>query len=74
MITHTIKNIYRPCKPDVVMNTTRQMIEKKKQGHTQCGWLPVISYAPRVQNKKLFGNELLNTAEASKIRFQPWQL
>ena len=44
------------------------MIEKKKQGHTEIGAGPVISYAPAVQNK--LRERIIETAEASKIPFQ----
>jgi putative aminopeptidase FrvX len=44
------------------------MIDKKKQGHTEIGSGPVISYAPAVQNK--LRERVIETAEAKKIPFQ----
>ena len=67
MITETIK-------PDVAIitdvchDTTTPMIDKKKQGHTEIGAGPVISYAPAVQNK--LRERLIETAEKNKIPFQ----
>ncbi len=67
MITQTIK-------PDVAIvtdvchDTTTPMIDKKKQGHTEIGKGPVISYAPAVQNK--LRERIIDTAEAKKIPFQ----
>ena len=44
------------------------MIDKKKQGHTEIGKGPVISYAPAVQNK--LRELIIDTAEENKIPFQ----
>lgn len=67
MITHTIKpNV--AIVTDVCHDTTTPMIEKKKQGHTEIGAGPVISYAPAVQNK--LRERILETAENHKIPFQ----
>jgi putative aminopeptidase FrvX len=67
MITDTIK-------PDVAIitdvchDTTTPMIDKKKEGHTEIGAGPVISYAPAVQNK--LRERIIETAEKKKIPFQ----
>jgi putative aminopeptidase FrvX len=53
---------------DVCHDTTTPMIEKKKEGHTELGAGPVISYAPAVQNK--LRERIIETAEAKKIPFQ----
>jgi putative aminopeptidase FrvX len=67
MITHRIKpNV--AIITDVCHDTTTPMIEKKKQGHTEIGAGPVISYAPAVQNK--LRERIIETAEAGKIPFQ----
>ena len=67
MITHSIKpNV--AIVTDVCHDTTTPMIEKKKQGHTEIGKGPVISYAPAVQNK--LRELIIETAEKNKIPFQ----
>lgn len=67
MITHSIKpNI--AIVTDVCHDTTTPMIEKKKQGHTEIGKGPVISYAPAVQNK--LRELIIETAEKNNIPFQ----
>ncbi len=67
MITQTIKpNV--AIVTDVCHDTTTPMIEKKKQGHTEIGAGPVISYAPAVQNK--LRERILETAEKNSIPFQ----
>jgi putative aminopeptidase FrvX len=67
MITHRIKpNV--AIITDVCHDTTTPMIEKKKQGHTEIGAGPVISYAPAVQNK--LRERIIETAQTSKIPFQ----
>lgn len=67
MITHTIQpNV--AIVTDVCHDTTTPMIEKKKQGHTEIGSGPVISYAPAVQNK--LRERIIETAEKNKIPFQ----
>lgn len=67
MITHTIKpNV--AIVTDVCHDTTTPMIEIKKQGHTEIGSGPVISYAPAVQNK--LRERIIDTAEKNKIPFQ----
>lgn len=67
MITQTIKpNL--AIVTDVCHDTTTPMIEQKKQGHTEIGAGPVISYAPAVQNK--LRERILETAETHKIPFQ----
>lgn len=53
---------------DVTHDTTTPMIDKKKQGHTEIGAGPVISYAPAVQNK--LRERIIETAEAKEIPFQ----
>ena len=53
---------------DVCHDTTTPMIEKKKEGHTEMGAGPVISYAPAVQHK--LRERILETAEAHKIPYQ----
>lgn len=67
MITQTIRpNV--AIVTDVCHDTTTPMIEKKKQGHTEIGAGPVISYAPAVQNK--LRERILETAEKNNIPFQ----
>ena len=67
MITETIQpNV--AIVTDVCHDTTTPMIDKKKQGHTEIGKGPVISYAPAVQNK--LRERIIETAEANKIPFQ----
>ncbi len=67
MITQTIKpNI--AIVTDVCHDTTTPMIEKKKQGLTEIGKGPVISYAPAVQNN--LRELIIETAEKNKIPFQ----
>lgn len=53
---------------DVCHDTTTPMIEKKKEGHTEIGAGPVISYAPAVQHK--LRDRIIETAEARGIPFQ----
>ena len=53
---------------DVCHDTTTPMIEKKKEGHTEIGSGPVISYAPAVQHK--LRERILETAESKGIPFQ----
>lgn len=67
MITQTIKP-NAAIVTDVCHDTTTPMIDKKKQGHTEMGAGPVISYAPAVQNK--LRERIIATAEATKIPFQ----
>lgn len=67
MITQTIKpNV--AIVTDVCHDTTTPMIEKKKQGHTEIGAGPVISYAPAVQNK--LRERILEIAGKNNIPFQ----
>lgn len=67
MITQTIKpNV--AIVTDVCHDTTTPMIDKKKQGHTEIGKGPVISYAPAVQNK--LRELIIETAQEKKIPFQ----
>ncbi|MDP2059871.1 MAG: M42 family metallopeptidase [Flavobacteriaceae bacterium] len=67
MITHTIKpNV--AIVTDVCHDTTTPMIEKKREGETEIGKGPVISYAPAVQNK--LRDLLITTAEKTEIPFQ----
>ncbi|HUH45717.1 MAG TPA: M42 family metallopeptidase [Arenibacter sp.] len=67
MITHTIQpNV--AIVTDVCHDTTTPMIEVKKQGQTQIGSGPVISYAPAVHNK--LRERIIETAETNKIPFQ----
>jgi putative aminopeptidase FrvX len=67
MITQTIK-------PDVAIvtdvchDTTTPMINQKREGLTEIGKGPVVSYAPAVHNK--LRERILDTAEAKKIPFQ----
>ena len=67
MIAHTIK-------PDVAIitdvchDTTTPMIDKKKEGETNSGDGPVITYAPAVQNN--LRELILETAEKNDIPFQ----
>jgi putative aminopeptidase FrvX len=67
MITQTIRP-NAAIITDVCHDTTTPMIDKKKQGHTEIGPGPVISYAPAVQNK--LRERVIETAEAKKIPFQ----
>jgi putative aminopeptidase FrvX len=67
MITQTIKP-NAAIVTDVCHDTTTPMINKKKEGHTEMGAGPVISYAPAVQNK--LRERIIETAEAKKIPFQ----
>ncbi|MBT8178777.1 MAG: M42 family metallopeptidase [Eudoraea sp.] len=53
---------------DVCHDTTTPMINKKKEGHTEIGAGPVVSYAPAVQNK--LRERIIETAEAREIPFQ----
>ncbi len=53
---------------DVCHDTTTPMIDKKKEGHTEMGSGPVISYAPAVQNK--LRERIIDTAEKKEIPFQ----
>lgn len=53
---------------DVCHDTTTPMIDKKKQGHTEMGAGPVISYAPAVQNK--LRERIIEAAEKNEIPFQ----
>ncbi|WP_445385264.1 M42 family metallopeptidase [Robiginitalea sp. IMCC44478] len=53
---------------DVCHDTTTPMIDQKKEGKTEIGAGPVISYAPAVQNK--LRERILETAETKKIPFQ----
>ncbi len=67
MITETIQpNV--AIVTDVCHDTTTPMIDKKRQGHTEIGKGPVISYAPAVQNR--LRERIIETAEANKIPFQ----
>ncbi len=67
MITQTLKP-NAAIITDVCHDTTTPMIDKKKQGHTEIGSGPVVSYAPAVQNK--LRERIIETAEAKKIPFQ----
>ena len=67
MITQTIKP-NAAIVTDVCHDTTTPMIDKKKEGHTELGAGPVISYAPAVQNK--LRERIIETAESKKIPFQ----
>lgn len=67
MITQTIKP-NAAIVTDVCHDTTTPMIDKKKEGHTELGGGPVISYAPAVQNK--LRERIIETAENKKIPFQ----
>ena len=67
MITETIQP-HAAIITDVCHDTTTPMIDKKKQGHTEMGAGPVISYAPAVQNK--LRERIIETAEKKKIPFQ----
>jgi len=67
MITQTIRP-NAAIITDVCHDTTTPMIDKKKQGHTELGGGPVISYAPAVQNR--LRERVIETAEAKKIPFQ----
>ncbi|MGB5693605.1 MAG: M42 family metallopeptidase [Flavobacteriaceae bacterium] len=67
MITQTIKP-NAAIVTDVCHDTTTPMINKKKEGHTEMGAGPVISYAPAVQNK--LRERIIETAGKKKIPFQ----
>ena len=67
MITETIKP-NAAIITDVCHDTTTPMINKKKEGHTEIGAGPVISYAPAIQNK--LRERIIETAEKNKIPFQ----
>lgn len=67
MITETIQP-HAAIITDVCHDTTTPMIDKKKQGHTEIGAGPVISYAPAIQNK--LRERIIETAEKKKIPFQ----
>jgi putative aminopeptidase FrvX len=67
MITQTIRP-NAAIITDVCHDTGTPMIDKKKQGHTEIGSGPVISYAPAVQNK--LRERVIETAETNKIPFQ----
>ena len=67
MITETIKPDAAII-TDVCHDTTTPMINKKKEGHTEMGSGPVISYAPAIQNK--LRERIIETAEKNKIPFQ----
>ena len=67
MITQTIKP-NAAIVTDVCHDTTTPMIDKKKEGHTELGAGPVVSYAPAVQNK--LRERIIETAHAKKIPFQ----
>ena len=53
---------------DVTNDTTKPMIDKKKEGHLELGKGPVIAYAPAVQQK--LRDLIIETAEKKKIPFQ----
>ena len=53
---------------DVCHDTGTPMINKIKQGDTQCGAGPVLTYGPDVQNNLL--NLIIDTADINKIPFQ----
>ena len=67
MITETIKPDMAIV-TDVCHDTTTPMIDKKKEGETQIGKGPVISYAPAVHHK--VRDLIIRTAEKNKIPFQ----
>ncbi len=67
MITQTIRP-NAAIVTDVCHDTTTPMIDKKKEGHTELGAGPVVSYAPAVQNK--LRERIIETAQAKKIPFQ----
>ncbi len=67
MITQTLKP-NAAIITDVCHDTTTPMINKKKQGHTEIGAGPVVSYAPAVQNK--LRERIIETAEEKEIPFQ----
>lgn len=67
MITQTIKP-QLAIVTDVCHDTTTPMIDKKREGETQIGKGPVISYAPAVQHK--VRDLIIETAEKEKIPFQ----
>ena len=67
MITQTIKpNV--AIITDVCHDTTTPMIDRKKEGLTEIGAGPVISYAPAVQNK--LRELIIDTAEKHEVPFQ----
>ena len=67
MITQTIKpNI--AIVTDVCHDTSTPMISQKKEGKTQIGEGPVISYAPAVHNK--LRERIISVANKNKIPFQ----
>lgn len=53
---------------DVTHDTSTPMIEKKKEGDTQCGKGPVVFFAPSVHHK--VRQLITDTAEAKKIPYQ----
>ena len=53
---------------DVCHDTGTPMIDKIKQGDTECGDGPVLTYGPAVQNNLL--ELIIKTAEKNKIPFQ----
>ncbi|MDG2372310.1 MAG: M42 family metallopeptidase [Flavobacteriaceae bacterium] len=67
MITQTI-NPNVAIVTDVCHDTTTPMINQKKQGKTQIGEGPVISYAPAVHNK--LRERIISVAKNNKIPFQ----
>lgn len=67
MITQTIRP-NAAIITDVCHDTTTPMIDQKKEGQTEMGAGPVISYAPAVQNK--LRERVIETAESKKIPFQ----
>ena len=67
MITNTLKPDIAIV-TDVTHDTSTPMIDSKKQGDTQIGKGPVISYAPAVQNN--LREKIIRTAEKNKIPFQ----
>ena len=67
MITETLKP-NAAIITDVCHDTTTPMIEKKKEGHTDMGAGPVISYAPAIQHK--LRDRIIETAQAKEIPFQ----
>lgn len=67
MITDTIKP-NAAIVTDVCHDTTTPMIDKKKEGHTEIGKGPAISYAPAVQHK--LRELIIETAEKKAIPFQ----
>lgn len=53
---------------DVTHDTSTPMIDKKKEGDTQCGKGPVVFYAPAIQNR--LRALILDTAQKKNIPFQ----